>query len=893
MAEARSQGDKSDELTALSGADAVRRLETDLDSGLSGREVRRRRRRYGANRMPAARPRGTWGIFVDQWRSLVVGLLAVAALAAAVFGQWIEAVAIAGALLINTQIGFVTELRATRSMEALRRMGRTKARVRRDGREQSIVADALVPGDVVLLGEGDIVPADIRLVETSNLACDESALTGESEPVAKDEAPLDEAESPLARRFNMAFRGTAVTSGQATGVVAAIGAHTQVGRIAELTYSAEAEATPLERRLDRLGQRLVWVVVAVALAVSVSGILAGRDLLLMIETGIALAVAAVPEGLPIVATIALARGMWRMARRNAVVKRLSSVETLGSATVILADKTGTLTENRMTLRAFGLPSGQVARGESGQWTGGGDGLQERADAELRRALRVAALCNNATMTEDEDRHHGDPMELALLAAAAETGQERAALLEAEPEVREESFSRETSMMATVHDADGGYRVAVKGAPEAVLDACTRVAEGDDAAPFDDDARRAWDARAGEMASQGLRVLALAEKTAKDPDAPVYEGLTLLGLAGLHDPPRPAVEDAVEACRQAGIRVVMVTGDQAATAASIARQTGLVREREPHVLTGDTSDDEADAALKADVFARISPETKLHLVEIHQKAGGVVAMTGDGVNDAPALKKADIGIAMGGRGTEVAREAGDIVLKDDAFETIVAAIEQGRAIFANIRRFIVFLLSGNLGEVLAVALTSLMGMPLPLLPLQILFINLLLDVFPALALGIGPGARDTMRRPPRDPKEPILTGSLWAAIGGYGAMIALSVLAVFAAAHLWLNMETAQAVSVSFLAFGFARLGHVFNMRSPGSPLLSNEVTRNPAVWGAILLCGLLLAAAVYVPGLSAILDTRDPGLAGWLLVAAGSLAPLLLGQLALEATRILRRAGKS
>ena len=864
----------------------LERLDTDPDNGLSDAEVKQRRQEHGANRMREQRSRATWQILVDQVKSVVILLLIAAAVAAALFGRHIEAIAIAAAVLVNTVIGFWMELRATRAMEALKRMGRVRTRVRRDGREQEIDAQDLVPGDIVLLEGGDVIAADLRLVEANSLQCDEAALTGESAAVDKETGAL-EGELPLAERRNMAFKGTIVTQGSGAGVVAATGMDTELGRISSLVEEAEQAVTPLERRLDRLGQRLVWLTVAIAVVVTAAGFFAGKDLLIMLETAIALAIAAVPEGLPVVATLALAQGMRRMAQRNAVVKRLSAVETLGAANLIFSDKTGTLTENHMTLARLAVAEDThtLSEDEPGDAFDEG-GLDLDHETALRVALEIGALCNNASLDDDGDAV-GDPTEVALLEAAAAAGLARADLLEQAPEEREVSFDPGVRMMATFHRDDGGYRVAVKGAPEAVLDHCTRFLGADGEADLDDAARQRWQERSEELADQGLRVLALAHKTVQDTDSEPYADLVVVGLAGLYDPPRAGIEDSIAACQDAGIRVVMGTGDHAATAHAIARQIGLagpdddVIESRALKEMGELADmDESDRrhVLETPVFARISPEQKLDLITLYQDDGRIVGMTGDGVNDAPGLKKADIGIAMGRRGTEAAREAADMVLEDDAFPTIVAAIEHGRIIFQNIRRFIVYLLSGNLGEIMAISAAALVAAPLPMLPLQILYINFVSDVMPALALGLSHGEADVMKRAPRRSDESILLRRHWLSIVAYGAVIAGAVLAAFALALLTLELPTAEAVTIGFLTFGFARLWHTFNMRSADSPLIVNEITRNGYVWIAVLVGIVLLLAATYVPFLAQVLGVSPPGLDGWLLCLGFSLVPLVVVQ---------------
>ena len=816
---------------AATASEVVRALDTS-PHGLTEHDAHARRRRCGPNQLHEQRARSALAILVDQFRSLLVALLVVAAALSLAFARGPEALAIGVVLILNAAIGFASELRAVRSMEALRRLGQVRTRARREGQVRVLDAVDLVPGDIVVVEGGDVVTADLRLVEASKLQADESTLTGESAPVAKTTAALP-ADTALAERSNMLFKGTSVTRGAGEGVVVGTGMATELGRITRLVEEAKAEVTPLEKRLDRLGQRLVWLTLIVALAIIASGLARGREWLTVIQTGIALAVATVPEGLPIIATLALARGMHRMARRNALVNRLSAVEALGATGIVFTDKTGTLTENRMTVVDLALSDGALER----------------------RALEVAVLCNDAAL--DGPAGVGDPLEVALLVAGREKGIERRSLLRSAPELREVAFDPAIRMMATVHLQDGAHRVAVKGAPEAVLAASTRIATAAGQRPLDAAERASWSKRNEEMAARGLRVLALADRRVDDAGAEPYQELTWLGLVGLLDPPRADVRDAIGACNRAGIRVVMLTGDQPATARNIARAVGIAEDA---------------------IFARISPEQKLALIAAHQQRGHIVAMTGDGVNDAPALKKADVGVAMGLRGTEVARQAADIVLRDDAFSTIVAAIAQGRVIFDNIRTFVVYLLSCNLSEIGIVALASLASAPLPILPLQILFLNLVTDVFPALALGVGEGDPGVMERPPRDPREQVLERRHWSRIAGHGALITLAVLGALALARGGLGASTREAVTISFLTLAFAQLWHVFDMRSPRSHLLHNEITRNRWIWGALLLCTALILAGVFVPPLAALLDVTRPTPKGWLLIAAASLAPLAVGQ---------------
>ena len=848
--------------------------------GLDNDEAQRRLDEYGPNRLQEIEHRSVLEILWEQLKSLVVLLLVVAMGVSFLFGQTIEGLAIAVVLAINTAIGFFTEWRAVRSMEALQKLGEVTARVRRNGETQVIPAKEVVPGDIVLAESGALIPADLRLLEGDRLQVDESALTGESMPVDKNTEPVAP-DTPLAERTCMAYKGTAVAEGRGTGVVVATGMETELGAISAMVETAETGETPLEQKLDRLGRRLVWLTVGIAATVAGAGLLAGRPLFLMIETGIALAVAAIPEGLPIVATVALAHGMWIMLRRNAFIRRLSAVETLGATTLICTDKTGTLTENRMAARRLLLADRPVdlSPGERP------DLDVDDTDPRLQTAIEVGVLCNGAEYNADApEESTGDPLELALLALGHDTGRARPTLLDEYPLVKEVPFDRETTMMATYHEGDDGPFVAVKGAPEAVLDACTSVVDVDGVADLGDDDRAEWHEKSEDLAAEGLRVLALARRPIDTEDAPPYEDLALLGLVALLDPPREDVRPVIERCQQAGIRVAMVTGDHPETARAIAEAVGLDVDGE-RVVKGDLftdidalDDGQRERLRQAVVFARVTPKQKLDLVDLYQDAGQIVAMTGDGVNDAPALRSADIGVAMGKRGTDVAREAADMVLRDDAFSSIIAAVNQGRVIFDNIRKFVVYLLSGNVGEILGVGAAATVGLPLPLLPLQILYLNVLNDVFPALALGVGRGTEGAMDRPPRDPDESVVTPHHWRLIGGYGALIAVPLLGAFLVALYPLGMSTAQAVTVSFLTLSISRLLHVFNMRTPESGLFDNEISRTPYVWGAIALCIGLLLLAVYWPPLASILSVVPPGFDGWILIAGASVLPLLVGQ---------------
>jgi len=872
---------------AYPGEELIQELCVSQDTGLATQEAKRRLKQYGPNRLRETKRKSSWKILFEQFKGLIVALLVVAALVSFFFGDFIEGIAIVVVIMINATIGFFTELKAVRSMEGLRRLGSVSVRVRRDGEIQEIPAEGLIPGDIVVLEGGDIVNADIRLLTSSKLQADESALTGESLPVSKSVETLD-VDTPLAERADMLYKGTAVTRGSCEGIVITTGMETELGQISSLVEEAEEEITPLEKRLNQLGHKLIVATLIIAAFVATAGILVGKGAFLMIETSIALAVAAIPEGLPIVATIALARGMLRMARRNALISQLSAVETLGATNVIFTDKTGTLTENRMTVALIALDSGDIEVHEEA-FTRDDEPVAPLKNKILRKALGISILCNNASLESkelnEESKVVGDPMEGALLIAGVKTGLYREELTRNLPEVREEAFDSDVKMMATFHKDNDRYLVAVKGAPEYILNSSSHILTEEGEREMSDEKRKEWLNKNNQMAEKGLRVVAIATKIADSIDSEPYKHLTLLALIGLEDPPREDVRKAIELCQDAGIKVVMVTGDQAVTASNIGSDVGLADKNEIDVIHGkdlknpdELSEEEKQKILQVPIFARVSPRQKLNLIDLYQKNGAIVAMTGDGVNDAPALKEADIGIAMGQRGTEVAREAADMVLKDDSFPTIVAAIEQGRVIFNNIRKFVLYLISCNVSEIMVVTSATIVNLPLPILPLQILFLNLVSDVFPALALGVGEGDRNVMKQPPQDPGEPILARRHWLDVGRYGFLMTISVFGALILALKWLGMGERQAVSVSFLTLAFTQLWHVFNMRDRGSNFLRNSITRNPFIWGALFICIGLLLVALYVPVLSDVLKLVNPGMKGWIIVIAMSLIPLMVGQ---------------
>jgi Ca2+-transporting ATPase len=858
---------------ALSADEVTESLDLDsIDQGLTEEEAERRLEENGPNVIERQKPRSWFQILLDQLASSIMAILTVAAIAAFIFEGTVDGLAVTAVIVANAMIGFFTELRAVRRMEALAELGTTTVSVRRDGKVREIPSDRMVPGDVFIVEEGLEVPADARLVETNRLLADESTLTGESEPVRKETAVLEE-EAELMDRSNLLYKGTFVTRGSGQAVAVATGMDTQLGEISRLVGESKAAHTPLERRLNALGRHLVYVTIAMAVAATVSGIITGRSIVLMVETGIALAVAAIPEGLPIVATIALATGLHEMAKRHALVNRLSSVETLGSTTVICTDKTGTLTENRLTVAEFAIPAPGEGpmRFEVGEMQDQPEGVRD----SVGRIRLLGALCTNVEAGTDV----GDPLEVALVQDAREAGLDLSTLRNRYPEIQEIAFDSSLMEMATIHRGEQETFAAVKGAPERVLEQCPEVD------------RDTWAALADDMSEDGLRVLAvarrpidIAEGTSLGP-SDVYTDLEFVGLVGLRDPARPEIAEVISRCRDAGIGVTMVTGDNARTARAIGRDVGIIDEESAPVVSGGEIDqylESDDASLDLRVFARVTPEQKLAIVDWYQDHGEIVAMTGDGVNDAPALERADIGVAMGKRGTDVASESADMVLTDDALGSVITAIRYGRIIFTNIRKFVVYLMSCNLAEIIAVGVAAVAALPLPLLPLQILFLNVVTGVFPALALGVGPGAGNVMNQPPRDPESPVLERRHWGALIAFSGVIAAAVLATFLLGLDVLGLEKDQAVTVGFLTLAFSQVWHVFNMRTAGKRWLRNDITVNPWVWGAILLCIVLVIGVATAPALSSILSLAPIPTSAWLLAVGGSVLPLAAGPIVLR-----------
>lgn len=802
---------------------------TDGAGGLTTPEAHRRLAELGLNELDKQPVRSPLLIFGAQFANTMIVVLLTAAAVTVVIGDVKDAIVIGVIVVLNAAIGFVQEYRAEQALATLRSMAAPNARVVRDGVETSVPAVELVPGDVIVLEAGDLVPADARLVECPNLRVNEGALTGESVPVDKTPDTIPESTGTLvADRSNMAFKGTAVVYGRARGVVVATGMRTALGEVAGLLKAHQAPQTPLQRRLAALGRRLAGAALGVCVVVFTIGVMRGEDVTLMFLTAVSLAVAAIPEALPAVVTIALALGAQRMVQQHALVRKLPAVETLGSVTVICTDKTGTLTQGRMLAERVWTMAGEIQVGGSGyspegELTALGNPFSLTADTPPARLLLAAVLCNDAALMAPSQvggpwTMAGDPTEAALLALAAKAGVERDHLNGRFPRLAEVPFDSDRKRMVTIHRSDGGGGglIAVKGALEAVTEVATTVADPGGDRALTRDVEAIFSQQAAAYAANGYRVLAFAGRTITDGHlanlVDAERDLVLYGLVAMADPARPESAAAVAACRAAGITPVMVTGDHPATGRAIAGRLGILDDKE--VMTGTRLAEEHAEGLtehvdQVAVYARTSPEQKLDIVQAWKSRGEIVAMTGDGVNDAPALRVADIGIAMGVSGTEVAKEAADMVLTDDNFATIVAAVGEGRRIYDNIRRFVRYTLTSNSGEIWVMFLGPFIGLPLPLLPVQILWINLITDGLPGLALGVEPAERDVMRRPPRPPAESVFARGLWQHVVVVGLLMGLIPLGL----GLWGNATGRPWQTMVFTSLAFLQLGNALAVRS--------------------------------------------------------------------------------
>ncbi len=877
--------------------EAVHQLESDLDGGLSANQAAERLKKSGPNEIAEGNIRSPWRILWEQFTAVLVLILIGAALLSALLGEFKDAIAIGAIVILFGILGFVQEYRAEQAMAALRKMATPLVRALRDGRLVEISSREIVPGDVVLLEAGNLVPADARLVEAVNLRIQEAALTGESEPVEKQTQSLTEAEVPLGDRANMAYMGTVVTYGRGKALIVETGMRSELGKVAALLQGVGGELTPLQKRLDQLGKLLAVVGFGVSVLIFVLGLLIGEPVRDMLLTAVSVAVAVVPEGLPAVVTITLAIGAQRMLRRKALIRKLPAVETLGSVTVICSDKTGTLTENRMTVMVLDIAGHTVRIDEDmrRRMPVLGDKLRAPASGQLSTAdapaetigmlLAAGALCNDATLVPSGESGNfqtiGDPTEAALLIAAARFEMVKGGLQDAMPRVAELPFDSDRKRMTTVHEFDrarlgafaasfrspqlsGRYIAFTKGAVDGLLEIAGAVWMGDRAEPMDE----GWQARVqkanNDLAGRGMRVLGVGFTTYPDlpPQVELEQEVILIGLVGMIDPPRPEVKDAVQTCQAAGIRPVMITGDHPLTAGEIARQLGIIRGaagEHDRAITGIELSRMSDTELReivsdVSVYARVSPEHKLRIVQALQNNGEIVAMTGDGVNDAPALKRSDIGVAMGITGTDVSKEAADMVLQDDNFATIVAAVEEGRTIYDNLRKFIKFSLAGNIGKVSVMLLAPLLGKPLPLEPLQLLWLNLLTDGLLGLGLGLEPPEKDTMRRPPYSPKAGIFSEGLGRYVAWVGALIGLLALGV--GYVYWRIDPNGPWQTMTFTTLAFSQMAQAMATRSRRESFFRLGLRSNLPGMAIALVVFTLQLGAIYLPFFQNLLYTR-------------------------------------
>ncbi|MEN6560731.1 MAG: calcium-translocating P-type ATPase, SERCA-type [Acidobacteriota bacterium] len=870
--------------------EVVRDLGTDAKAGLASSAAAGKLVTAGPNELREKKGRGPLAIFFDQFKSLLIVVLIGAAVVSGFLEEWVDALAILAIVILNAVLGLVQEYRAEKSLAALRKLSAPNSKVIRDGAAQVVPARDLVPGDLIEVEAGDHVPADSRVAwHTSNFAAQEASLTGESTPVAKTDIALEEADIPLAERANILYMGTSVVSGKARAIVVETGMSTELGRIAGLIQGIRKETTPLQRKLEEFSKLLVYLCFALVAVVFGLEVLRGGRILDMFLTSVSLAVAAIPEGLPAVVTIALALGVQRMVRRHVLIRKLPSVETLGCATVICSDKTGTLTKNEMTVRAVWTSRDVydvtgTGYDPAGEFRTAAGPVDPRDRVDLLKVLTAGVLCNNARLSVKDGTTvvFGDPTEIAILSAAAKAGIWKGEEEEDYEMVEELPFDSERKKMSIVRRADQELTTFTKGAPDLLLKDCRSILEDGAERPLTAaDRERIMKANDG-FSDQALRVLAVAYRNLdEEPHAysaeTIERDLTFAGLVAMIDPPRPEVREAMSKCRTSGIRTVMITGDHRNTAVAIARELGFYGP-EARALTGEDVDRLSDADLDAAVenvavYARVSPEHKLRAVQAWRRRGEIAAMTGDGVNDAPAVKEADIGVAMGITGTDVTKEVSDMVVTDDNFASIVAAVEEGRGIYDNIRKFIHYLLSCNLGEILVMFVTALIGLPVPLLPIQLLWVNLVTDGLPALALGVDPVDPKIMERPPRQPDEPVVTRARGWLMGVQGVLIAACSLAAFLFV-LYEKEDIATARTAALATLACSQLFHSFNCRSMRESLFKLRIFTNPQLVGATVLSFALQLGIIYAPFLQPVFKTRALSLLDLGMMIALSSLPL-------------------
>lgn len=873
--------------SSLTFQKVAEKLKTTIDQGISSKDAAKRLLYYKQNEILIKEKQSKWIVLINQFKNPIIYILVLATLLAFLFQDWLEGIAIIIVIVITTAIGFFMELQARNTLEALQKISLKYllSQVIRDGIIKEVKTTMLVPGDIIILERGDVIPADARIISVENLTIKEATLTGESNPVEKHSKKLLSAITPNISQNNMVFKGTTVLSGTGKAIVVATGMNTQLGKIQQLAIEAKKQHTPLEKKLNRLSKRLIYLTLVLTIFIVISGIIRGIDVLIMLQTGIALAVATIPEGLPIVATIALAHGMLQLSKKNVIIKQLGDVETLGATNVICTDKTGTLTEDEMKVQTLFVAT-QLIENVYSHENLFISKLKQSHDFEA--LLLTGVLCNDVQLTTQE--RHGDSIDLSLLDFAERNGFNLKSIRNNNPVVIKIPFNTKDKLMITAHsNSDGdGYYIYMKGAFENVVTHCDMILKNGLPEIFNE--KDEWFKSVHNMASQGLRTLAFAfKKTASKPKKKdLFEHLTFIGIIGFNDPARKDVKPIIKSYKQAGIKVIMVTGDHPGTAKKIATDIGLLAPNtlEDKILLGSAcqkieklTNSKREQFLNASVFARVTPEQKIAIITFFQKNNNVVGMIGDGINDVPALRKADIGIAMGIRGTDAAREAADIILLDDTFKATKLAIKQGRIIFENIRQFVVYLLSSNFAEILSIGFAAILNLPSPLLPLQILFLNIITDIFPALALGLGKGEKDIMKLPPKDPKEPIMTPQLWRATIIYGVTISLAVLGITMYSYFVLKLHSNQVNNMGFFTLILSQLLNVFNMPKRYLSFFKNEITTNIWVWIAIVFCAFLTYMAYITPTVAEALSLLPISSEQFLIIGMFSASSLLLAQI--------------
>ena len=876
----------NDNITATENAhsltveDIAKLLDANPQNGLAESSIDERIKKYGLNNYAEQKQKSVWLILFEQFKSPIILLLVVAAGFSFFFEDWIEGFAIITVIFITAALGFFMELQARNSMKALKEMDTSVSKVWRDNALKEIPSERIVPGDILVLEAGDMVLADARLLEVNQFEVDESSLTGESLSIEKN-IDVIEKDISLANKINSIFKGTSVVKGNAKAIVTGTGLQTELGKITQLVETATQDETPLEKKLQGLTKILMVVTAGFASIFIITGLLQDKQFHVIIETALALSVAAIPEGLPVVSILALTYGMLRLARKNVLIKKLASVETLGGINIIFTDKTGTLTENKIDVNSLVFFDEDITINKSGEDSSAA--ITKNKDA-FEKLLLISTLCNNAVSKEeknDKKKHLGDPIEIALLQFVQSSKKNTAEINAAYPRIAEEPFNSETKLMATLHKRDAANFVAAKGAVEELIHKCNSYCIAEKVIHLTDADKKIFLQKAEQIQAQGSKVLAFAFKEAENIATDNFlSDLTLAGLIGFLDPPRMEVVDALQSCRDAGIKVIMITGDHPATALNIAEKIKL-SEKDNVVINGKELDTKIsdEKLFAATIFARVTPKQKLDMISLYQKQGNIVAMTGDGINDAPALKKADIGIAMGIRGTQVAKETAAMILKDDSFNSIVAAIMQGRVIFKNIKNFLMYLLSCNLSEIFIVFFYGLLNLPFSILPLQILFLNLVTDIFPALALGLGKGNELIMKIPPRNPQEPIVMKKDWFTINAYAVLSALPIILVTWYCSYYLKYDAQLCNNISFFSLALSQLWHVLNLSSRKISFINNEITHNKFIWAALLLCIIIMAVFYFVSPLNEYIGVQMLSANTWLIITLTSIAAVVLIQL--------------